>query len=199
MEQPLPARRPPKAERDQARRDQIIAAARQCVVRRGFHAAPMAEIAAMAQMSVGQIYRYFSNKEAIVHAIVERIVAVRLAEMIEVPETADLAEALARMLLDPREDDRENRILMLEITAEATRNPAVAEIVKRADQRIKERAVAATLKRLPHLTRSEALARVDVIAALMEGTVFRRLGGVVETPGPLELYRDIIERVFAAP
>src|SRR5260370_42103758 len=71
-------KRPPKDLRDQARRDQIVTAARQCVVRHGFHAATMAEIAAAARMSVGQIYRYFPNKEAIVHAIVERIVAQRL-------------------------------------------------------------------------------------------------------------------------
>src|SRR6185312_9438459 len=78
MPQALKFRRLPKDQRDQTRRDQIVRAARRCVVRRGFHGASMAEIAAAARMSVGQIYRYFPSKEAIVHAIVERIVSQRL-------------------------------------------------------------------------------------------------------------------------
>jgi AcrR family transcriptional regulator len=45
----------------------------------GFHGASMADIAKAAGLSVGQIYRYFENKEAIIAAIV----AQDLAEMRE--------------------------------------------------------------------------------------------------------------------
>ena len=68
----------PKELRDQTRRIGILDAASRCVVRHGFHGASMAEIAAEASLSVGQIYRYFPSKEAIVHALVERIVDNRL-------------------------------------------------------------------------------------------------------------------------
>src|ERR1700716_2619680 len=92
-------KRPPKDLRDQARRHQIVTAARQCVVRHGFHAATMAEIALAAQMSVGQIYRYFPNKDAIVHAIVERIVAQRLqAKMQLAAVDDDVPSRLAQQL-----------------------------------------------------------------------------------------------------
>jgi AcrR family transcriptional regulator len=52
------------------RRKQILAAARDAFRAHGFHAASMAVVAAGARISVGQIYRYFDNKEAIVAAIV---------------------------------------------------------------------------------------------------------------------------------
>src|SRR5476649_352040 len=63
-----------KDARISARRDQIIAAARLCFRKHGFHGAGMAEIAKTSQLSVGQIYRYFANKDAIIEEIVRRIV-----------------------------------------------------------------------------------------------------------------------------
>src|ERR1700733_12776427 len=53
-----------------ARRRQMLAAPSSCARRAGFHGASMAEIAQAANLSVGQIYRYFENKEAIIAAIV---------------------------------------------------------------------------------------------------------------------------------
>ncbi|HCN8485381.1 TPA: helix-turn-helix transcriptional regulator, partial [Escherichia coli] len=45
--------------RHKQRQDEIINAARRCFRRCGFHAASMSQIASEAQLSVGQIYRYF--------------------------------------------------------------------------------------------------------------------------------------------
>src|SRR3954469_2822283 len=59
----------------EARRQQILDAACDCVRQAGFHGASMAEIAQAAGLSVGQIYRYFENKEAIIAAIVARDMA----------------------------------------------------------------------------------------------------------------------------
>src|ERR1700735_1352434 len=59
-------------ERGRLRRRQVLDAAEKCFRRHGFHAASMAGVAMEAGMSVGHIYRYFENKEAIVAAIVER-------------------------------------------------------------------------------------------------------------------------------
>ena len=79
-------------------------------------------------MSVGQIYRYFPSKEAIVHAIVERIVAKRLQWMLNRDKQVNFAAVLAQRepFRPSDEDEHSDRILMLEITAEATRNAAVA-------------------------------------------------------------------------
>lgn len=94
-----PSPRPAKAERDELRRSEIAAAARLCVVRHGFHAASMAQIAEQAKMSVGQIYRYFPNKEAIVYDIVERIVSQRLAWIASSARQTDLAGFWLRVCL----------------------------------------------------------------------------------------------------
>lgn len=191
-------RRPPKDLRDQKRRDQIVEAARGCVIRYGFHAASMAEIAKTAHMSVGQIYRYFPNKESIVHAIVERIVAYRLQDMVNAPPREDVAADLAERLLgEGPAAFREDQFLLFEVTAEATRNPAVAEIARQAADRLHARLVAQFRADFPELGAEEASARLEVLVALVEGTVFRRVTGQrAETHMLREVYRDTIERLL---
>lgn len=192
-----PIRSLPKELRDQARRGEILDAASRCVVRRGFHAASMAEIAGEASMSVGQIYRYFASKETIVHALVERIVDNRVALI----ETHDLmrtrlpAELAQRLTMAEEPQHREERVLMMEVTAEATRNPAVASMLRSADERLRDTAAELIQRAFPEITGSELLARLELIAALAEGTAMRRITGVTREQ---ERLSDIYERVFEA-
>jgi AcrR family transcriptional regulator len=189
----------PKELRDERRRDEIVAAARECVVRRGFHAASMAEIAAAARMSVGQIYRYFVNKEAIVHAIVERIVANRLRMLSDTTGRPDEAEQIVEHLATGTSAEvRDDDILMLEVTAESTRNPAVAEIVKRADERLRALALATFKRSHPNLPPQTVAARVELLAVMIEGTLLRRLTvRAVETTNLRDVYLEIIERLVS--
>lgn len=209
-------KRPDKELRDQLRRDQIVAAARACVVRHGFHAASMGQIAAEARMSVGQIYRYFPSKEAIVHAIVERIVARRLEWMmdthrlekqqkldthqqpkLDTHRPVDFAARFAHRSHFASEDERSERVLLLEITAEATRNPAVAEIVRAADLRLHGQAVELVCAKYPQLSREEAAARVEFVAVLSEGSAFRSVTEQIAAPELLEsIYRDVLRELF---
>lgn len=55
-----------KPERREARRSEIVAAARRCFSRDGFHQTSMPDIAAEAGLSTGAPYRYFSSKEEII-------------------------------------------------------------------------------------------------------------------------------------
>ena len=193
-------KRPVKELRDQLRRDQIVSAARSCVVRHGFHAASMGQIAAEAQMSVGQIYRYFPSKEAIVHAIVERIVARRLQWMISHDEPVDFAAILAKRNLIQSDDQHGDRVLLLEITAEATRNAAVAEIVREADRRLHAQAEALVKADYPEISEAEAIVRVELIAVLSEGTAFRHITQQRADRALLEaLYRKVIGVAFPEP
>jgi AcrR family transcriptional regulator len=41
----------------------------------------MSQIASEAKLSVGQIYRYFSNKDAIIEEMIRRIIDSRIEEM----------------------------------------------------------------------------------------------------------------------
>ena len=55
-----------------ARPAQILDAAVACFAKRGFHQASMHDISAEAGISVGLIYRYFQNKEAVIAAMADR-------------------------------------------------------------------------------------------------------------------------------
>lgn len=54
-----------------ARRAQIVAAARACVIEDGFHKTTMADVIRASGLSAGAVYGYFKSKEEIVGAIAE--------------------------------------------------------------------------------------------------------------------------------
>jgi AcrR family transcriptional regulator len=113
------------------RRRQVLDAAEACFRRHGFHAASMARVAAEAGMSVGHIYRYFENKEAIIAAIVERDLQATADQFVRIREAPQGVVAAMVEGLDECVDDmadREGAALFLEVMAEAARNPKVAEM-----------------------------------------------------------------------
>src|SRR5262249_8602314 len=54
-----------------ARRAQILDAARRCFLRDGFHSASMQDLFAEAQLSAGAVYRHFTSKDEMTVAIGE--------------------------------------------------------------------------------------------------------------------------------
>lgn len=48
------------------KRDEIVRAALELIAEHGFHGAPMATIAARANVGAGTIYRYFANKDVLI-------------------------------------------------------------------------------------------------------------------------------------
>ncbi|MBJ7221324.1 MULTISPECIES: TetR/AcrR family transcriptional regulator [unclassified Brenneria] len=181
------------------RRDQIIAAARLCFRRSGFHGAGMAEIAKHAQLSVGQIYRYFANKDAIIEEIVSRIVSNKLLFLtLGENRTSQMAKMLSERRLSGDESSREeDQALMLEVTAEATRNPRIAAILQESDARLFQQATVMLQQRYPHLTPPQIAARVEFMAALSEGTAFRMVIDQKASPAMLnQLYQHIFQHTF---
>src|SRR2546422_5542211 len=72
------------------RRTQILDAAMVCFAKRGFHQASMHDISAEAGISVGLIYRYFQNKEAVIAAMEDR----HQQEVVEILDRARQAAGL---------------------------------------------------------------------------------------------------------
>ena len=116
--------------RAERRRRQVLDAAQSLFKQRGFHSTSMAQIAAEAGMSVGHIYRYFDNKEAVITAIVgQDLEQARetIDEMLQDPTgvraamVAGVDRGVAKML------DRMDAALFLEVMAEAARHPKIAE------------------------------------------------------------------------
>lgn len=161
----------------ESRRQQILDAACDRVRQSGFHGASMAEIAKTAGLSVGQIYRYFENKEAIIAAIVAQDLAEmreKFAELEEQPGTlrdaitSHMPEAVDKCY-DPRRAS-----LVLEVLAEAARNPKVAVIVRAADAQ--ERALSRAMlerSRKPEWSEEEFEARAEMIGVLFDGLIVR--------------------------
>jgi AcrR family transcriptional regulator len=51
------------------KRDDILRAALELFAEHGFHNAPMAQLARQANVAVGSIYRYFKDKDELIHAL----------------------------------------------------------------------------------------------------------------------------------
>lgn len=158
------------------RRAQVLDAAVLAFGRSGFHGASMADIATAAAMSVGQIYRYFANKEAIIAAIVARDLeeAIKLLDAVRARE-ADEADQIIELVRHKMAsmDDPVRAALSLEILAEAARNPKVAAIIRQADET--GRAWLRDMLDRRGVTSDCIEARMDMIAILVEGWTMRRV------------------------
>lgn len=84
-------------ERREAKRAQIVAAARRCFARDGFHQTSMPDIAAAAGVSAGAPYRYFASKDEIILAITADAFRLIFEPMEEVARAAE-APALADLV-----------------------------------------------------------------------------------------------------
>jgi AcrR family transcriptional regulator len=125
-------------QRQSDRRAEILAAAQRCFVQNGFHQTSMQEICAEAGMSPGNLYRYFSSKEAIIAGIAER----DRAEVASEFANADLSRGLFAVLEGMAhhhfsERPMEQVRLCTEIMSEARRHPEIARISASFDADVK--------------------------------------------------------------
>jgi TetR/AcrR family transcriptional regulator, repressor for uid operon len=120
---------------DADRRERILQAAERAFVRNGFHATTMQHVADEVGMSAGNLYRYFPSKEAIVEGLCELDQAERGQAFAELmADHRQILKALCaalrqHVLAKPPEKAR----LLVEIWAEAGRNPRVAAITRAVD------------------------------------------------------------------
>lgn len=187
-----------------ARRQQILDAAIECARRSGFHGARMAEIAQAAGLSVGQIYRYFENKEAIIAAIVAQDVAEAREKFSRLEQSGEpLKEALLNGCSEAvdRNYDPERTALMLEVLAEAARNPQVAATVRAADA--EERAFRLNvLKQVapPDCSDRELAARGEVLSMLFEGMAVRGVNNPESDRAAIsEVLRSVLSHLLGDP
>ncbi|NEK58753.1 TetR/AcrR family transcriptional regulator [Geodermatophilus sabuli] len=127
------------AEHLTARRDQIIDAAIVRFAANGFQATGMADVIAESGLSAGAVYRYFTSKDDLIRAIVDRVLGRAVAgfdRWLAEQDDPDPAEAVAtavdlvadvagRAPVDPTR-------VAVQAWAEALRNPAVYDVVQGA-------------------------------------------------------------------
>ncbi|EKM0527746.1 TetR/AcrR family transcriptional regulator [Cronobacter turicensis] len=180
--------------RQKQRQDEIITAARRCFRASGFHGASMSQIASEAQLSVGQIYRYFSNKDAIIEEMIRRIIDSRIGEMQGKTLVEGMPQALAWRQTLSEDDDA----LMLEMSAEATRNPQVATMLIEAEARMFANACVHLKNQFPHLSDEHIRCCVEITAVMIEGTIYRRLTPLQVPSEQLEpIYQSILDMLFS--
>lgn len=162
-------------DRAQARRQQVLEAAAECFRRRGFHAASMAEIAKTAGMSPGHIYNLFENKDDIIAAIVEQDCADLMSRIAQLQQEGDVLQAM--LAETERAIDESAQVadaaLDLEVLAEASRNPRLADVVHRTQAMVHEMGLALVRQSLgpqaDTLPPEEIRGRALMLAALFNG------------------------------
>lgn len=119
-------------------RAEILAAARRCFVRNGFHRTSMQDVFAEAGKSAGAVYRYFPKKEDMILGVA----TANLNDVTEVLRTAvtrgdgehGVGQVMAELLeaVIERHHDTQLATMALMVWSEALRNPALAEHLQAA-------------------------------------------------------------------
>ena len=113
-----------------ARRTQIMDAARRCFLRNGFRETSMTDLFAESGLSSGAFYRYFAGKDELIIAIAQENFRDVVAMIHTVAQDAEgsLGEALANAidLVDARNADNGIGGIAVQAWAEALRNPRLA-------------------------------------------------------------------------
>ncbi|MGJ3264950.1 MAG: TetR/AcrR family transcriptional regulator [Salinarimonas sp.] len=162
----------------QDRRAAILNAAELCFARAGFHRTTMQDIAAAAGMSVGNLYRYFASKDAVIIALGERDrteVARDFAMLDDAEDFLAAFRAIGEKHL--RAVPATRSAICLEIWAEATRNAVFAEITRAFETEVTgrlERAFALAQARGAIRSKADPRALAITVGTLADGLFVRR-------------------------
>ncbi|RYC31204.1 TetR/AcrR family transcriptional regulator [Lichenibacterium minor] len=130
-------------EAEDAPRTRILEAAERAFARHGFRGATMQIVAAEARMSAGNLYRYFSSKEALVSGLAERDQAALAEDFATLDVSEDPLAAMGVLLRKHLvEAPKSCSQLALEIWAESGRNPDVARICRTIEDDVQARLAA---------------------------------------------------------
>lgn len=122
----------------EARRRQILDAARRCFLRNGFHATSMQDVLAEAELSAGAVYRYFKSKDDIIAATAsEALAEVALAfeaDDATPPDLDDIVDLVLGVGRPPLSGSRESAQLLVQVWSEALRSPSLCAKLKEVMQ-----------------------------------------------------------------
>ena len=126
-----------------ARRDQILGAARRCFLRDGFHSTSMQDLFAEAGLSAGAVYRYFASKDEVIVAIAEenmREVLATVHELATGTAGRSVGEVMAGLmaLIQARDAADDLGGMAVLVWAEALRNPSLASQLRELLTRMNE-------------------------------------------------------------
>jgi TetR/AcrR family transcriptional repressor of uid operon len=178
------------------RRTQILDAAMVCFAKRGFHQTSMHDISAEAGISVGLIYRYFENKEAVISAMADR----HKQQINEVLERARQASSLLEsleVLFTAHCCEKGTEVtsaFVVDLFAEASRNPRVAELVRDVCEATMN-GVTDLIARAPEVKSAQhdltPRQIAELIFAVNDGLLMREVLNVTQTQDPERRERQL--------
>ena len=181
---------------------QILDAAVVCFAKRGFHQASMHDISAEAGISVGLIYRYFQNKEAVIAAMADRHKN-QIHEILERARQAPNLRESLETLFTAHCGETEPQVtaaFVVDLFAEASRNTHVAELVRGVCDAAMD-GVTELIARSPEAKGSELTPRemAELIFAVSDGMLLRgvlRAGQSASRERQLEVVRNLWRIMF---
>src|SRR4051794_39239066 len=161
------------AEHREARREEILCAARRRFASEGFHATSMQDILTESGLSAGAVYRYFDSKSDIVSAIACENMSTLLDSLESHADTAadvPVADVVVAMLQRIREQHDSDRVarLALQVWAESARDPELRALFCSTHQRLRTIVRTLVLRRHPDLG-DESDAVAGAVTALVPG------------------------------
>lgn len=159
------------AEHREARREEILGAARRRFATEGFHATSMQDILTEAGLSAGAVYRYFHSKADIVSAIACENMGTVLDSLESYAATVDdvpVADAVIAVLQRVRAKQEQDGVarLALQVWAESARDPLLLEQFCSTHQRFR-----AIIRRLVERRHPELEAEADAVAGAVAALV----------------------------
>lgn len=162
----------------QRRRQQILDAAGRCFRAKGFHQTPMQDIAREAGLSMGLLYRYFENKEAMVASFATIDSADTIVLIDELASSAAPLEFLPTMIRRLARDAADPDYLRLyaEVFAESLRNPRLFAALADSEEAVRQALIAALAaqQRAGRVGAAfDPAALADVLLGLVDGLSLR--------------------------
>src|SRR5437016_7513770 len=181
---------------------QILDAAVVCFAKRGFHQASMHDISAEAGISVGLIYRYFQNKEAVIAAMADRHKK-QIHEILERARQAPNLRESLETLFTAHCGETEPQVtaaFVVDLFAEASRNEHVAELVRGVCE-ASMNGVTDLIARSPEAKASDLSPQqmAELIFAVNDGMLLRgvlRVGQSESRERQLEVVRNLWRIMF---
>jgi AcrR family transcriptional regulator len=191
-------------EKHEQKRREILEAAGRCFVRDGFRGASISAICGEAGISPGHLYHYFASKEAIIGAMTETGLAYAASRFGHMMENSNVVAALVDEI-DRAKVGRENgnRILVLDMLAEAGRNPVVADVLLEHSKALR-RLLGDFLREGQERGQIDSALDVDVAAALLISVMDGMKGLTMRDPGldmakATSLLQTLVSRFLTPP
>lgn len=180
----LTPRRKPRQVRAELTRERVLTAATHVFAEHGYAAGTTNRIAEHARMSIGSLYQYFPNKDAILAELLVRHIdrgAWKGAEELELAQ-GSLKETVRALVRDAVDHHREDPQLLRIMIEEA---PVSSELIEAIERHGKARVsqVRGVLARHPDVRVQD----LDMAAELVVGTVEMNTHKLMATPHPVQI------------